>query len=373
MRTSRAFGGRHNAAVARRARRGEGTVYYSKAERRWIARFPLGVVKGKRISERAKRRTEREARFELERFRRIHAAGVAPVTGTLDEYLEGWLNLPREIEDSTLVSYRSHVNDYISPILGGIPVMRLRPADVDRLIVSLHGKRGKRGKPLSATTVRRIVTTLRIALNRAVNRGELAQNVARMVDLPRVDTRPVDAMSAAQADRLLEAVHGHWIEPLVRVLLGSGLRLGEALALNQGDLFLEEGFVRLRKSKTTIRAVPVSEDAVDALRLARTWAPRRGDDQPVFYGPKTGDRLRSSTVSHALPLLLERAGLPRVTPHGLRHGAATLMVAGGVHMRVVAEQLGHRNPALTARVYAHVVPEVQREAVQALPRRREVR
>lgn len=354
--------------VARRAQRGTGTVYYSKTERRWIARFPLGMVSGKRQSKRAVASSEREAKRKLERLQRTY--GRTTATGTLDRFLQEWLDTPRDIEPTTLRSYREHVDRHIAPLLGGIPVADLRVEDVDRLIRELLRKRSKHGRPLSPTTVRRVVTTLRIALNRGVKRGRLAVNVAALADLPRVDAAPIEPMSLAAADRIIDATADHWLSPVVRLLLGSGLRLGEAVALNQGDV--HRGFVRLQKSKTTIRAVPISDDAQDALdgHLATTTV--RGARQPLFLSPK-GGRLLAGTVTHALPRVLVAAGLPRVTPHGLRHAAATLMVADGVHMRVVAAQLGHSNPALTARVYAHVLPELQREAVNALPGRRRAR
>ncbi len=353
--------------MARRGKRGEGSVYFSKTDRRWVARFPLGVVNGKRVAKRVKAPNERAARVELERLRRAYGVGGSPATSVLDAYLAGWLIGHRDVRASTHRSYTDHVRLHISPLLGGIPVARLRPSDIDRLIAD------RLAAGLSPSTVRRIITTLHVALQAGVRRGEIADNVAGMVRLPRVQRQSVRAMSADDGHKLLDAVAGHWLEQLVRLLLGSGLRLGEALALDQEDLFPAEGFVRLRASKTTIRAVPVSEDAADALRMALAVAPRRGAREPVFFGPRTGDRLKGSTASHALPRVLERAGLERLTPHGLRHGAATLMVASGVHMRVVAEQLGHRNPALTARIYAHVLPESQREAVRSLPRRSEVR
>jgi len=359
--------------VGRRGRRGEGTVYWSASDRRWIARWPLGVIDGKRAAKRVKCRTEREANAELERLRRAYGAGSHPATGTLGDYLADWLATPRDIAPSTLRSYSEHVADHISPLLGGIPVAQLRTSDVERLIRDRLRAKGRYGRPISPSTVRHIITTLRIALNRAVRRGELPVNVAALVDLPRSRRPAVEAMSTVHAERILDAVEGHWLEPIVRLLLGTGLRLGEAVSLNQGDVFLAESFVRIRRSKTTIRAVPVSVDAVEALRLALSRAPRRGDDEPLFFGERNGQRLTGDAVSHALPRLLVSRGLPRLTPHGLRHGAATLMVAGGVHMRIVAEQLGHRNPALTARVYAHVVPEVQRGAVAALPRGRQAR
>ncbi len=363
MRTSPASGVRHDCAVAkRRGRRGEGTIIHSRSDGRWIARYPLGGGRFKR----AKCRTSDEARRKLEGFRRDYAHGERPVSGSLDAYLATWLNTPRDIEPSTLRSYREHVDHHISPLLGGIPVAALRAADVDRLVRELMVKRSRHGRPLSPTTVARIVTTLRIALNRGVKRGELTRNVAAQAELPRRPHEPVHAMSGAEADRIIEAVEGHWAEPIVRFLLGSALRLGEAVALNQGDI--ADGFVRLRKSKTTLRAVPISDDAAAALRLALVRAPRVGPDEPVFFGVRNGQRLRGDAVTHALPALLVAAGLPRLTPHGLRHGAASLMVAGGIHMRTISEQLGHTSPAFTAKVYAHVIPSLQREAVDPISR-----
>ncbi len=358
----------HDAVVAkRRGRRGEGTVYRSKTDDRWVARYPLGGGRTKR----AKCRTPAEARAALEGFRRDYARGEQPAKGTLDEYLGAWLATPRDIEPSTLRSYREHVDQHISPLLGGIPVVELRASDVDRLVRELMVKRSRHGRPLSPTTVARVITTLRIALNRGVRRGELVRNVAAQVELPRSPHEPVHAMSASEADRILDVVEGHWLEPIVRLLLGSALRLGEAVALNQGDV--QDGFVRLRKSKTTIRAVPVSDDGLAGARMAIAAAPRVGPDEPLFFGARRGERLRGDAVTQALPRLLVANGLRRVTPHGLRHGAASLMVAGGIHMRTIAAQLGHTSPAFTAKVYAHVVPELQREAVSRLPRSRAAR
>lgn len=350
--------------MARRGRRGEGSVYWSKVDRRWIARWPLGVVDGRRRSKAVKRRTEDEAIAELEELRRLYGAGGTPSNATLSEYLDGWLARRRKLRASTLVSYRGHVRLYIDPLLGGIPLRELTRRDVERLVVELE----RRGK--SPGTITLVFRTLGAALQDAVDEGLTLHNATRGVELPRIDREPVHALTAAEADAIVEAADPTFLGPLIRLLLGSGLRLGEALGLDQGDLLLDAGFVRVRRSKTSVRAVPVSDDAVAALRDALRAAPRRGDGEPVFYGPRTGERLRGATVSHALPRVLTRAGLDRLAPHALRHGAATLMLAEGVPMRVIAEQLGHRNPALTARVYAHVIPEAQRAAVAHLERRR---
>lgn len=299
-------------------------------------------------------------------MRRAYGYGVEPAHGTLDEYLADWLRSHgRSVRPSTLVSYRGHVRLHIAPLLGGIPLSRLRPADVRRLIDELERKR------LSANSIVRIVTTLRIALNAAVGERAISDNPAAHVRLPRVDRDPVRPLIREEADLILAAVDGTWVGPIIRLLLGSGLRRGEAIGLDQRDLLLDAGFVRVRKSKTDVRAVPISDDAVAALREVLAAAPRRGPDEPVFFGPRRSTRrLVGSSLTHALPRILADAGIGHLTPHALRHGAATLMLADGHPMRVIAEQLGHRNPALTARVYAHVIPEAQRSAVGSLERRK---
>jgi integrase len=340
----------------RRRRKGSGSVFYSKAERVWIARI---TVDGHR--HKARSATERGARRELEELRRRYAA--ATVADTLEEYLGRWLSQHRRPRASTMTSYEGHVRLHIVPELGQIPVTLLTPADVDRLIAR------KLAEGKSPATVSRIVTTLRVALGAGVKRGELPRNVASLVDLPKAEERPVKAMTHDEGDRIVEAFRGHWAQHVIEVLHGSGMRLGEALSLNQGDLFLDEGYVRLRTSKTRLRTVFVNDDAVEAFRAALAEAKRRGPDEPVFTGPKTADRMRGSSVSHAVPRVLEAAGLGRMTVHGFRHGLATRMLLDGVPMREISEQLGHASPALTARTYAHVVPESLRRHVDATSRK----
>lgn len=349
--------------MRRRRRRGEGSVY--RSEGRWIARYPLGTVDGKRLTKRVKCATERDALVELERLRRTYGSGGNPATGTLGSYLDAWYAGWTEVRDSTRATYETHIRVHIKPLLGGIPLAKVQPGDVRRLIDELRRK----GK--APAYIVRVVTTLRIALNAAVAERIITDNPAAHVKLPRVEREPVRPLLHEEADRILDAVEGHWVEAVVRLLLGSGLRLGEAIGLNQGDLMLDAGFVRVRVTKTHVRAVPISDGAVEALRQALAAAPRRGADEPVFFGPrKSRNRLRRWSVSQTLPRLLKPHGLGHITPHQLRHGAATLMLADGHPMRVIAEQLGHRNPALTARVYAHVIPDQQRAAVASLERRR---
>lgn len=351
--------------MARRGRRGEGSVYYSKADRRWIAKFPLGVAAGKRRDKRVKCRTEREAKAELESLRRLYGAGVEPALDTLDRYLHEWLDgIRSSVRSSTFTSYQGHVELHISPLLGGVVTVRLTHQDVRRLI----NDRLKAGK--SPTTVRRIVTTLQMALGQGVREGRLPYNVANGQRLPRIESKAIRALTWDDADRILEAVRGDRFEALYVLLLFSGMRLGEATALNWRDIDLGARtlFIRSGKTRASVRVVPLATEAWEALsshKLKTNGEP----SSPVFTGQRRGERLRGDVITHAFPRLLERAGLPRMRVHDLRHGTATLLLSQGVPMRNIADLLGHSSPSVTMNVYAHVTEEMRRAAIAALERR----
>lgn len=344
-------------------------MFYSHSEKAWIARVSLGTVRGKPVRHKVRASSEAAARRELETLHRTYLSGNDPATGTLDAYLAEWLPAhSRSIRASTAASYETHVRLWIAPLLGGIPLAKLERRDVRRLVDHLERK----GK--SAGYIHLILRTLSVALQQAVDDRTLQHNAVRGVRLPKIEREPVQAMTDPNADAITDAVTGSWLENVVRVLFGSGLRRGEVLGLDQRDLMLDEGYVIVRKSKTRIKATPVTDDAVEALRDALRQAPRRGPDEPVFFGPRANrkghrDRLRGDTLTHALPKLLEASGVDRLAPHGLRHGFATLMLLHGADLRYVQNQLDHSRISQTAQ-YAHVVPSAARSAIAGLDRRR---
>lgn len=353
----------------RRSRWGDGSI--EERDGKYVARISR-TEGGKRVRQSKTFALRNEAEWWLSQARRH---GEAPEDVRLTDYLERWLAGKRRIRPSTRLQYENHIRQHIVPVLGGYKLGSLRKRHVEEFVndrLAYTFRRTPEGPlhRLSPATVGKLLVTLRSALEEAVPR-DIPDNPAARVEAPTVERAPVRAMTGQDAAALIEAVRETWMEHIVRVLLGSGMRVGEAVALNQGDV--HDGWVQLRKSKTTIRSVRLSADADAAIHAAIRLAPRQGKREPVFFGPRRRkgeggqvDRMLAPSLTHALPAALEAAGLARMTPHGLRHGTATLMVAAGVHMRVVAEQLGHANPSLTARVYSHVSPESQAAAMVAL-------
>jgi integrase len=169
-----------------------------------------------------------------------------------------------------------------------------------------------------------------------------------------------------------------------------GLRRGEACALEWPEVDLMAGTIAVVRQRISVRHV-VHEDTpksnagdrvialdVDTVAVLRTHRKQQLADRmaagsgwmnsgKVFSQPD-GSALHPTTVSDRFEDLCREAGLPPIRLHDLRHGAASLMLAGGVDMKVVQETLGHSNIALTANTYTSVYPEVATAAAEAAAR-----
>ena len=367
------------------ARRGpnEGNIYQRK-DGRWEGRVHVGYDEhGRRMRKSFYGHTRREVQVQLDKARRDLQEGL-PVGGdarvTVGRFLVRWLtDVARPtVRPRTYQTYESYVRVHLAPAIGRIPLQRLGPADVQRLL------NAKLAAGLSPQTVHHLRAVLRRALNQAVRWGILARNPAILVDGPRVPRYEVPAMDPADARRLLEAVRGDRLEALYTVALSIGLRQGEVLGLRWQDVDLDRATLSVRfalqriagqlqlvepKTRQSRRTLALPERVVTSLRQHRArqlreklWAASRWRESGLVFTSSIGTPLDGTNVTHHLQDLLEAAGLPRMRFHDLRHACASLLIAQGVHPRVVMETLGHSQIGLTMNLYAHVLPALQREA-----------
>ncbi|HET9971435.1 MAG TPA: tyrosine-type recombinase/integrase [Streptosporangiaceae bacterium] len=356
MRTFRA--GRHDGPMRRRY--GSGSIFPLK-NGHWRAQVTVVRPDGRRRQITRTTPTYDEAKGALRRLNDALARETDPgQRTTLEAYLATWLaDVEPSVRPSTYRSYAGHVREHIDPLLGGIDLDRLRASDVARLVRQMLDK----GR--APATVQRVLVTLSMALDAAIRQGLAERNVVKLVRRPKVEREPVAALRVDRARAILAAVADDRDGALYVLLLGSGMRLGEALALDWDDIDLPARTVRIRQGKTARarRIVPIPAFAVAALRAHQ--ARQATIAGPVFLGMR-GGRLRADLAYHRFQRLLDAARLPRMRVHDLRHAAATLMLASGMDMRYLADQLGHADASLTARVYAHVIPELQRAGVERL-------
>ena len=190
--------------------------------------------------------------------------------------------------------------------------------------------------------------------------------------------------------RLLDATAANEYGNVYALAVSTGLRLGELLGLAWPDVTAETLTVRRSlamareggwtlaqpKSIRSRRTIPLPTRARDALARERdrqaaaraAAGPAWQDLDGLVFTDSLGRPLRPEGVSYAFQRARAAAGLPRVRFHDLRHSAATLMLAEGVPLAVISEWLGHSGIAITAAHYAAVVPELRREAADAMDR-----
>ncbi len=217
------------------------------------------------------------------------------------------------------------------------------------------------------------------------------RNVADLVDPPKVQRQEMKVLSGEQARVLLETAKGDRLEALYILAITTGMRQGELLALRWRDVDLEDGTLRVtatmqRISKRGIcpsepktagsrRQIALTGMAVSALRHHRnrqleerlSAAVMAWQDNDLVFCNHYGRPIESSNLTRrSFHPLLAKAGLPRIRFHDLRHTAATLLLRKRVPVKVVSEMLGHSQVGITLNIYAHVLPDMQREATAAM-------
>lgn len=363
------------------SRRGphEGSVYQAK-DGRWVGVLHLGYENGKRQRKAYYGATRREVQRRLVAAQRDLQTGVAPSNErlTVETFLGQWIrDATPTLRPRTVERYGQIVTTHIVPTLGRVPIARLTPQQVQALLTA-------KGEDLAPATVVYIRAVLRRALTQAVRWGIAPRNVAAMVDPPRIIRREIRPLTPDEARRLLDGVRGDRLEALYAVALALGLREGEAFGLGWDDvdfdnatLTVSHALLRMKgrlelvepKTARSRRTIALPRRVVAVLRAHRA---RQLEDRFVagpgwqewglVFATEIGTPLHRSDVLHALHRHLAAADLPTMRFHDLRHACASLLLAQGVHPRVVMETLGHSTIGQTMDTYTHVLPVLQRDA-----------
>ncbi len=302
---------------------------------------------------------------------------------TLQEQAEKWLATYAGVhcEPSTAKNYELALRKHVLPALGHKRLREITREDLQNLIA----EKVKAG--LSRSWIRSIIAPVRGLLNHAMDDGLLDRNpalrLARFSRKVKAQKGRIDPLTPEEELRLLETAerdYPRWY-PLFLAALRTGMREGELLALEWGQIDFAGGYIQVDRSLSggnvvptksgRIRRIPLSPvltDTLAAMKELRTAeATYRGQPlSPLVFCTRNERHLDPGTVLDALYRCLERAGLRRVRFHDLRHTFATRLIANGTSLAYVRDLLGHSSIQITVDVYGHLCPSGSRQAIADL-------
>jgi integrase len=331
--------------------------------------------------------TAKAARDEA-RVRARNGQYVSRSTSTVADYLAEWLEAhAATVKPKTLAGYRHDIDHYIVPRIGRMRLQGLRPAVISKLYRDLAEHGGRDGQALSAPTVSHVHRTLRKALADAVDVEQLltANPAARSKQPRSTASEPVQVWNADQLSTFLTAAQSHRLFAFYRLGAYTGARRGELLYLRWSAVDLDAAEVTFGGSTAVVRGQRIEgttkggrsrtisldrntvailrehsrQQTEDRLAAGSAWLDTGG----LVFTSRWGEPLYPDTVTALMTKLINRYNrsatrpLPHARLHDLRHLHATTLLLAGVPVHVVAARLGHADPAVTLRVYSHVLRE----------------
>lgn len=364
---------------------GEGSIT-RRDDGRWMGRYTVHTVAG------AKRktlygRTRAEVSSKLSKALADRDGGLVFDAGslTVGEYLDRWLkdSVKDTVRPSTYERHEGIIRIHLKPALGRIKLKALTPAHVQGFY------RGRLDSGLSPATVNKIHVILHKALSQAVKWSLVPRNVTEAVQAPRPAPEEMSPLDKDQTLALLSAASEDRLEALYVLAVSTGMRQGELLGLSWKDVDLERGIISVRrtltrtgsrlglgepKTKNSRRMVQLTKIATVALRTHRKRQMKERlayaglwKDHDLVFATQTGTLINpTNLIKRSFRPLLEKADLPKIRFHDLRHTAATLLFAQDIHPKYVQELLGHANIGITLDTYSHMLPGMGNHAARAM-------
>ncbi|GEM88144.1 tyrosine-type recombinase/integrase [Meiothermus granaticius] len=356
---------------------GAGTVS-RRSDGRWEGKLSYRGEDGRlrRLTVYGKTAEEARAKLTAKKHDQLRGVLVTPERVTVGEWAEAWM-AARRTEGraaNTLRNYQTELN-LAMPMLGNLPMQRVKPEHIRGVVVALS----EQGR--APRTVKKVLERLSALFEDAVRLERLHRNPCHAVTYKRPPSEPVGrSMQPEEVARLLEVCDRHRIGLLFRLILATGLRKAEALALTWADVdFLRAelhvskawtkvggiGVLTGTKSRRSKRVLPVPSGLLTRLRerKAEMLAFAQGEpgwaeavERSYIFAELGRDKPYSpDTPNHHLKELLDEAALPHYRVHDLRHTYGSLMLSRGLPVEVVSERMGHASITITLNVYRHVL------------------
>ena len=334
--------------------------------------------------------TKRQAQQRLRELLNELDGGIVPSTERImmRDWLPRWMSdcVEGHLGQATQDRYRGIIQNHLVPALGHIELKRLNPTHVQSLQNNLLDN------GMDPKGVNLVRTVLSGAMKHALSLELILRNPVSAAKAPPEPDREVQPPPMDAVNRMLELAKqlGDWLHPALYLLVYTGIRRGELLALLWDAVDLEKSEIRitsslgrrsnglhLSKPKTAhgTRTVSLDASTVDVLRrhkerqdIEKAELGHAYDDNGIVFADPLGQWLNPMKLTRRVQSLGKKVGHPEAKPHNLRHFHGSVTVEQGTNPAVVPQRLGHANPTITMKIYAHALPGWQRQAADDFAR-----
>lgn len=360
----------------------EGSIYKRK-NGSWRAQVMVG---GKRLSYSGKTRSECQAWIRSNLSRIDNGFTFEQSQVTLEEFLKNSLaSVKSTLRYNTWKQYSQIVRDHILPKLGKTKIIDLRPD----LIQSLYDSKVQEGVGLR--TIQLTHAVLRRFLNRAVKLGLLPNNPSDVTSPPKPRQKEMQILNDSQVYQLIITAKEIQIRNLAlyQLAITTGMRQGELLGLKWQDVDWEKKTLHIQrqlrygsndgsvfsqlKTRASARTIIIGTETLSLLKEHQqrqfyeiTRMGKRWRDHDLVFPSTVGTPFNPHNLIKQYKSLLNKAGLPAIRFHDLRHTAASLMLNHGIPVLIVSKRLGHAKPSITLDIYGHLIPSMQERVAQIM-------
>lgn len=358
-------------------------------------------------------KTEKQNQKALERFmmefeeRVKNGKYLSGEKITFKAFTEKWMEeyAKLQLEATTVENYTFLLNTHILPAIGHLKLSRVQPAHLNKLYSTMLEERkdGKEGG-YSPTTIKRCHATISSIMSTAVQWNIITENPCQRVKPPKQTRNSSDIkfFTPEQAERFLAELNVETADGRIQLqhniffqlALFCGMRRSELVALHWSDIDYSQRTICINKCTTIVKNQPYQKNTKNRtsertiaipdsvlvmlksyrleynkyrLSIGSQWV---GDD--YIFIQWNGSQMYPSTPDGVIRKVIDRYNanhedkLPPVTPHGLRHTSATLLISENVDVRTVSGRLGHAQTSTTLNIYSHSLQKKDAQAAQTL-------
>ncbi|USG67334.1 tyrosine-type recombinase/integrase [Brevibacillus ruminantium] len=298
------------------------------------------------------------------------------------DFLTEWLeNKRNSVRRQTFTNYVTICNSHIIPELGTLSIQQLNPFTLQKFVNSLCEK------GFATSYIKKVIDVLNGSLEKAKKLDMIARNPMELVEKPRISKQEMKVWDVNEVEKFLATAQEERLYVAFLLAITTGMRQGEILGLRWKDLDFENCSLSISqtlshdgkelqteaKTKSSIRAIHLPTETLLALRKHRSLIIQEklqaGDkyvDHDLVVCTSVGTPVIPRNLTRTWKRLIEQAGVAPIRFHDLRHTHATLLLKQGIHIKVVADRLGHTDTRMTLDTYSHIQPSMQVEAANAI-------